>query len=703
MSKISKFINLDKNILLEYIYNDGNLITEAYDVLINSRDTTRSYLATNTSGTNNTQGNSLFRIDAITGRFGKINPAGYNFLQLKNFSAPSPIRHDILKIHTPINWTFGEYLGLYVRVYAFDTTNRVRFDLSNFYFDMSDVSQSYLLNYSAPPLLFREKLWGKYLQIEIPSLNQLALQLTNNLPTPNSINANITGGVGLNMFSPIFIDFQFIKSIQTVNAVTTYVLDVPVSTTIPQTPEFENLGLKIESSANGDFFEIFGTYADTIAGFKKFIDDSVLIGSRYYVQYDITLYEQNIRGKTLTITVSDSFNEKIEYRPIIKFTTTTAIIDVEMRLIDAVDESSIIRRASYGMLQDQVSKYSVNLTKINLSGASKPKIYNIKNSVSPSLVGIANSMGMLSVNNVGKRIRSLPTAPITVVQTVQVPFPVLIDRYNIMAKSENATLDSKTFFGYGKLQILLYPFDNVMRFVIASGTEQAPTYFDLSRFLEIKLIFRTDQTEQSFPIFQEANDDLVGGNLTFKIPQAKYTEIKKIFDQNVNVFYITGISQNISSVIYTGLFKVFDSAAAVAELNQQAPTPGITLDTSVPVEVAIITKKPFNIKPIKKPSTMKNNALVVAIKEKTKEQLDKLASAANFTKPTPQVTPEYTVYINKFRKTAKAVADITTMPLAEFLKINGLPAGGMSFIQANTEVKVPSGLKFKSPFLIPKG
>jgi hypothetical protein len=214
----------------------------------------------------------------------------------------------VLKVHLPINWTFGEYLGFYLRVYAFDTTNQVRFDLSNFYFDMTDVSQSYLLNYSAPPLLFQEKLWGKNIQIEIPSLNQIALQLTNNLPTANSINANLTNGVGLNMFSPIFIDFQFIKAIQTVNAVTTYLVDAPVSTSIPQTPEFENLGLKIEHSPNGDFFEIYGTYNDTIAGFKKFIDDSVLIGSRYYVQYDITLYEQNIRGKTLTILLMKQLN-----------------------------------------------------------------------------------------------------------------------------------------------------------------------------------------------------------------------------------------------------------------------------------------------------------------------------------------------------------------------------------------------------------
>ena len=63
-----------------------------------------------------------------------------------------------------------------------------------------------------------------------------------------------------------------------------------------------------------------------------------------------------------------------------------------------------------------------------------------------------------------------------------------------------------------------------MRFVIASGTEKSPTYFDLSRFLEIKLIFRTDQTEQSFPIFSEANDVYLGA--------------KEIFDgKEVNVSY----------------------------------------------------------------------------------------------------------------------------------------------------------------------
>ena len=93
--------------------------------------------------------------------------------------------------------------------------------------------------------------------------------------------------------------------------------------------------------------------------------------------------------------LTDDFNESIEYRPIIKYSTTTAVIDVEMRMIDAVDDSYIVRKASYGMLQDEVSKYSLRLSKINLKNAFKPKVYNIKNAINPSLIGKSNSMGMI--------------------------------------------------------------------------------------------------------------------------------------------------------------------------------------------------------------------------------------------------------------------------------------------------------------------
>ena len=624
MAKISKFVKLDKDVLLEYIYDDGNLISESYDILVDSRDRRQSYIAGSSSVTGNTIGNQLFKVDTVTQKYAKVNPSYYSFLQLKEYASGTPTRHDTIKIHVPINWTFGEHLGFYVKVYGFDTTNTRIFDISNFYFDMTDVSQQYLLNFTSPPLLFQEKLWGKNITIQIPALSDLANQKTNNVPKENSINANLTNGAGLNITSPVFIDFHFVDNIQTVNGVTSYILSSKVTTTVPQTPEFEKLGLVVAHSPNGDFFEIYGVYNDTIAGFNQFMDESFNIGHRYYVQYNITMYEQNIRGKTTTVTVHDNFNETVEYRPIIKYSTTTAIIDVEMRLIDAVDDSYIIRRASYGMLQDEVSKYSLNLTKINLVNANKPKIYNIKSNIDPSLVGMSNSMGRITKPiSISKAVtgkvtgsgngngNNLNNTPIIQIETVKVPFPVLVDKFNIVGKSDNATVNNTIFYGIGKMVIIIYPFDNILTFTIANGNDNKPDFLNMSGYGDIKLTFRNDTKTFDFPLYTDSGSvNLALGQLAFKITQNKFVDIKKLYESGINLFYITSDIQSVKSVVYSGLFKIYDSAANVAGLNQAAATnanPAIIKDPKLPQETAVVTRRPVKQSaPIAKPGLSKD-------------------------------------------------------------------------------------------------
>jgi hypothetical protein len=65
MAKVTKYLKVDKNILLEYIYDDSNNISESYDVLINTRNQQNSYIATDSSSTGNTIGNQLFKLDAV--------------------------------------------------------------------------------------------------------------------------------------------------------------------------------------------------------------------------------------------------------------------------------------------------------------------------------------------------------------------------------------------------------------------------------------------------------------------------------------------------------------------------------------------------------------------------------------------------------------------------------------------------------------
>jgi hypothetical protein len=611
MAKISKFVKLDKDVLLEYIYDDGNLISESYNVLVDSRDRRQAYVAGDSSITANTFGNQLFKVDNITQKYAKVNTSFYSFLQLREYASGTPTRHDTIKVHVPINWTFGEHLGFYVRIYGFDTTNTRVFDISNFYFDMTDVSQQYLLNFTSPPLLFQEKLWGKNITIQIPALSDLANQKVNNLPRENSINANLTNGGGLNTTSPVFIDFHFIDNIQTINGLTSYILSSKITTTVPQTPEFERLGLVIEHSPNGDFFEIYGVYNDTIAGFNQFMDESFNIGHRYYVQYNITMYEQNIRGKTTTVTAYDNFNETVEYRPIIKYSTTTAIVDVEMRLIDAVDDSYIIRRASYGMLQDEVSKYSLNLTKINLSNANKPKIYNIKSNIDPSLVGMSNSMGRItkpiSVSKaVSGRVSGSNNTPIIQIETVKVPFPVLVDKFNIVGKSDNEFYNNTLFYGIGKMMITLYPFDNIVTFTIANGDINKPDFLNMSGYGDIKLTFRNDSKNYDFPLYTDSGAiNLAIGQIAFKVTENKFADIKRVYESGVNIFYITSEIQSVKSVVYSGLFKIYDTNANVAGLNQAAAanaTPAIIKDPNLPQETAVVTRRPISqSSPVAKP------------------------------------------------------------------------------------------------------
>ena len=642
MAKISKYVKLDKDILLEYIYNDGNMISDQYKILVDSRDSKRSYIAGDLSSTGNTnikgQENQLFRLDQVSGRYGIVNPDYYSYLQYKEFGASIPVRHDTIKIHIPINWTFGEPLGFYIRVYTMDETNTNPFEISNFYFDMTSVSQQYLLNYSSPPLMFQEKLWGKTIQIDVPAVNEVAAQKTNELPKENSINYNLTNGIGLSITAPIFVDFYFIDGIQKINGITSYILAGKVTTTVPQAPEFERLALVVKHSTDGDFFEIYGTYNDNIAEFKKFIDDSVKMGHRYYVQYNITTYEQNIRGKMTSVTVHDGFNETIEYRPIIKFSTTTAIIDVEMRLIDSVDDSYILRRASYGMLQDEVSKYSTNMLKINLVNASKPKIYNVKNAIDVSLLGVTNAMGRTtkprgrinqkassgagfnvgiavnkgdfgSGNEFGAGVGANGGAGFggaggagnggagngqIKIETIKVPYPVLINSANIIGKSDNAIFNNNTFYGNAKMQIKIYPYDNILKFIIASGDSLKPDYLDMTGLGEIKLAFRNDKTTEEFSLLIESTDiNLKLGQVVFKIPQSKVISVKRIYESGVNLFYIIASNQNNVSVVYTGLFQIFDNLTNVSTLNKDSATgnSSINQDPKLPKETAVVTKK----------------------------------------------------------------------------------------------------------------
>jgi hypothetical protein len=430
--KHSRFISIDTNILLEYIYDDSNLIGEPYNILVNNKTNTRSFVSTDILRppirgyvqTNNDPYNQLFQVSPSS--YAKLPTLGNNtisddfpFIQLKNFSTSIPIRYDKIRIHLPVSYTFGDNKGFYLRVYTLDATENKIVELSNYYFDISDIEQNYKLEFSSQTLYLLENQWGKYIEVQIPSVTKVSDQLTSfsstnqlGVPRANSINFNLTDGVGLSRNSPIFIDFKDIESVTVTNNQRYFNTSTRKTVVIPQTPEFENLGVRIEESTQGDFFQIYATYNGTAPEFVDYLDELLSQGFKYMVKYVVDLFEENVKTKSYTFTIQDDFAEEIEFRPIFKYTTTTAIIDVTLRLININDNSVIERKASYGLLQGggqmmgsqingkittgnksggggDISKYSASLSKINLKTAKKPEVINYKEVTVPK-VGMEN-------------------------------------------------------------------------------------------------------------------------------------------------------------------------------------------------------------------------------------------------------------------------------------------------------------------------
>lgn len=562
----SKFVRVDNNILLEYVYDDGNLISEEYSIIYNTNNLVYSFIST-LSETNNSFSvqnvvvnninqlkvvtNQLAVLDFAQGEWVRVDFDNFSFLQKKDYGISIPIRYDKLRIWIPPNYVFQDYIGFYIKIFTLDFENRNFVELSNYFFDVTDTEQMQQMSYKNPYFILGETQWGKYVEIQIPSVDKVSDQRINNITRENTINWNLTNGVGLSKSAPVFVNFWFIENKVVSNGIPFYKLVNQKSVNFPQTPEFQKFGVVIEHSNQGDYFLIYPTYNGTTGEFNSFIEESIIYGNRYYLEYQIDIFEKNIKYSSQKIIITEDFIEEIEYRPILKFTTTTAIIDVTCKLIDAVDGSEIIRKATYAMLQDEVSHYSKYLSKIDLTKAEKINVYQIKGIMTPNL----DSKSPYSLQSTLK--------------IVPVSFVVYAFKYNLVAGNINASFRGEDFRANNQEKIILSPFDNVIKFdIIKSDSQQGYIPYDLTVFSSLQLTFRSDKKTLSFDIFLDSDqNNLALGKIVFKIGMDKYNDIKKIYLSGFKMFYITGIRDEIKEIIYNGNFLCWDVNTNILQLE----------------------------------------------------------------------------------------------------------------------------------------
>lgn len=583
--KQSVYKKVHRDVLLEWIYDTNNNITEPFQILKNNKDQVNSYIGGNLTA--NSFQNQLFPVDIVKNKWSKINTTTYNFLQVTNYNSQGPIRHDTIKLHFPSNYNFAEYQGLLLKVYTYDYDKKKLVSLSNFFYDKNDSSQSNLIDSITPPLLYEDRLWDKEIYLNIPSVNFVSLQRSSGLPTIGTLNDVLTDGVGLSLTSPIFIDFHFITSISQVGSIKSYLVTTPFTIQVSQTEELQELQLYAEESSMGDYFEFYPTYNNSFTDFQIWIDQSWTINKMYLTEYLVTLFEQNVKGKTTRFIIDEDFTETIEYRPIIKYSTTIASIDVEMRLIDKVDGTIITRKAVYGLKPDQISKYSLNIKKINIKNTEKPKIYVKKK------IDLAE-IDSLTRGNQQEVI-------------IDVNTPSLINLNNIACYSEN-DLNPKVeetlmnYRGLGEVKILISPFDNILKFSLAIKNTTSLEFIDLTNCQDLKINFKSDKSNLEFGLYNVEKSNLKNGGCVFRVPQSSFSDLKNIWLEKNNIFYITTNNKGTRTVIYSGLFLPSDSKEAVSifdsnqdSLQNQIDAGQVFLEDTQRVETAIVTRRQIRV------------------------------------------------------------------------------------------------------------
>jgi hypothetical protein len=552
MSKISKFIKVHQYILVEWIYDNDNIITENYKILNNLDLKEKSFIST--QNINNID-NTIFPVDPILKKYTKVDTTKYSFLQVQDYFT-APLQYDTIKIYFPLNFDFLnlDYKGFYVNVYANNFYETLQYNLSNYVFDNESPDQNLDIQLGNP-FFYNEQQWGKFITFNIPSIDIISKQRiidnVSNLPIDGSINQKLTNGEGLSQNSPIFLDFSWITSNQTLFGIKYFYISETNSVSFSKVPEFQTLGCQIVENTNYDYFEIFGTYGDSNENLDNFIEELNSKGRKIQIQYDVTLYEENIMQNTVTYIVTEYFSRKIIHRPVITFSNTTAYFNVNMRVIDLVDNSTITRFASLG-ITNSIFKYGVNLNRINIENAFKPKIYNLKNTNNTNTNNVKNSLTNLNITKVN--------------------YPILIERSKILASSSKSV--STVYKGNGLLEILLSPFDNIIKFDIASDINNNGNIqkYNLSNILinaKLKLVFKSNDTVLEKEIFQESPDnDYTQGIIVFKVEEQDLKIIKNIRTDNKN-FYIIVKSDftNISTLLYSGTFELYENVTFIDKTN----------------------------------------------------------------------------------------------------------------------------------------
>ena len=528
-NNISKYISLNDFILLEMEFNKSGENTQLSSQNIKSfiaetKLGDKQYFNQNSIGylNNDLELNSLPLLANHSKWY--INPddtsSYYDFFDSDSSIEQDFYPFDTVKLHIVSGYNFDDISGFLLQIQAEDTSGNFPI-LSNFTW-INQVTGNDVLKFSTNNLYLAGKFYDKYIELKVPSVNELNGQT----------GEPIEQALQIKQLSDIYFNFSIIPEIEG----NTYNIENKIEFQLPIISNADNFNAFIIESTEGDYIEFYATWKDLIIGnymgdiesgriklytsnnpndnYEEFENIYGSDTNKWVVMHELYLYE-HIPGNSLltqqyVFTQSNNFSQANYFRPIIRYADIASSYTLEYicRLTNRMDGTQIIRKASFA--STNTKKYGKKLQMLNIDNLSSYKIFNrIENKQAPKLV---NS------NNITTKF-----------------IKIFYDITKVSLNKDNEVLEQGTDSLKLKQTDGVYKFQFVKENEITLETENV----DLSGVYQYALQFKLDDENKiEISPTNSENMNTTLGELEFKISEKQVDKVSKQINNKYSIIII---------------------------------------------------------------------------------------------------------------------------------------------------------------------
>ena len=472
MADSTKYFQLTPEILVEYNYNDinsandqsgeANHIIDLGDTKTKAEIIHNGFCSTSTFLLPKDKEHFVLPINKSESRFiqyynGRNNLSSwhsdFNNTLVSQSSGNDDKSDDILidtfKLHFTSKNYFGDYDGFIISVNVYDKIKN-KVGLLSYYIKRTD---NIKLNDS--PVLINQKLYTTYLEFTIPSVSALvhSVELKEELPGEDWLVHKLFSHQIMDN-TPIIMNIYGVKSTYKDNNYEYYNTEKISSIFIPIVDKSNHIEVKVEKATDGDYFVIHPVVDNNRVSFSDYIYNlSEGHPEQYIVFYELKVIEypvvntrsidkggkmthreqyiinagQNVdeNGDTILEINEEELDGIMYFRPVLRYSSLNATftIDVNMNIINTLDNTTIIKKSSLSVSEEDAKKYGKRMNRIYLGEIpSQINVYNKKPDIDTDGVRLTNSssnvkienhqhsvIGFIECANVGVSIEQVPT------------------------------------------------------------------------------------------------------------------------------------------------------------------------------------------------------------------------------------------------------------------------------------------------------